>query len=282
MSQPQPAASTARCAVIAGKGRFPLLVTQEAKRQGLQVIVMGLKGWADPELARHANVYEEVQVGHLGRLIERLKFHGVRQAVMAGQVTKAVLDDTGVVFDALTLAILATVKDRSVPGLLGAVAERLAKDGITLLDSSSFLTANLCPAGPLTRRRPTAEETRDIAVGAEAARRIASLDVGQTVLVKDGVVIAVEAVEGTNAAIRRAHAMRGPGFVVVKMAAPAHDRRFDLPVIGLDTIDTVVETGGRCVAMEQGVVLILDKDAVIQAADTAKLCLIGIEPPAAP
>ena len=268
-----------RIAIIAGAGRFPFHVAQEAKRQGLGVVVMGIQGWVDRSLASQVDTFEEVAVGQLGRFIDRLKAHEIHQAIMAGKVTKEVLLDRGAVFGPEALGVLRTVRDVSVPALLGAIGTRLARDGITLLDSSTFLQANLCPVGVLTSRAPTTMEREDIRVGLEAARAISDLDIGQTVVVKGRVVVAVEALEGTDATIRRAHALAGDGLVVVKTASANQDRRCDLPVVGTETIATLTDSGVSCLAIEAGTTLLLDREVLITSANAANLCLIGVIPP---
>ena len=265
-----------RLAIIAGAGRFPFYVAEEAKRQGLSVIALGIQGWADPELARHVEAYEEIHIGKLGQLIQRLKAHGAQQVLMAGKVTKEVLFKNILSFDREMLAIVTRVRDASVNGLLGAVGDRLAREGIQLLDSSTYLKTSLCPADVLTLRRPSSSEQEDIQIGLRAARTLADLDAGQTVVVKERVIVALEALEGTDAAIRRAHALAGDGLVVVKTAAPKQDRRFDLPVIGMTTIETLRDSGVRCMALEAGATLLLDRAAVVAAADAAQICLIGV------
>jgi DUF1009 family protein len=271
-----------RIAILAGAGLFPLHVAQEAKRHGHTVIVLGMKGWADPALAVKADAYEEVAVGQLSRLIERLRQLGARKLIMAGKVTKDVLWRDRGSFDLEMAGVLRHVRGFSAPQVLGAVGKRLAREGITLLDSSTFLRGSLCPAGSVTRRRPTAAQQKDIRLGFEAARALAALDIGQTVAVKDGVVIAVEALEGTDAAIRRAHELAGEGLVVVKAGGPKQDRRFDLPVVGPETVQRLRDARAACLAVEAGTTLLLDRDAVIAAADAAGLCLIGVPPPARP
>lgn len=266
------------CAIIAGSGSFPLHVAREAKRQGWTVVAVGLKGWADSSLAQQADVYEEVAVGQLGRLIDRLKAHQVHEAVMAGKVTKAALFDPRASFDPETLGLLARVKETSVNGVLGAIADRLSQDGITLLDSSTFLKDALCPVGALTHRSPTAQEEEDVQAGLSVARQIAQLDIGQTVVVKHKVIVAVEALEGTDAAIARAGQVAGAGCVVVKMASPRQDRRFDLPVLGPRTIEVALSAGVTCLAVEAHTTLVLDKDAALARADAANLCVVGVEP----
>ncbi len=270
-----------RVALIAGAGRFPFEVAREAKRQGLQVVAIGIQGWADPSLQAEVDAYEELPIGQIGRLIERLKAHQTTQAVMAGKVTKQVLLGPKAGFDVEALALLARTKEMSVPALLGAVAQRLARDGITLLDSSTFLQANLCPAGVLTTRHPTAAESADIQLGIQAARAIAALDIGQSVVVKSGVVVAVEALEGTDEAIRRAHALARSGLVVVKTASATQDRRFDLPIIGLETLEVCRAHGVACLAVEARMTLLLDRARLLERANADGLCLIGVDVPAA-
>jgi DUF1009 family protein len=267
-------------AIIAGAGRFPFEVAREGKRQGCRVIVLGIRGWADGGLARQADVYEEIAVGELGRLIERLKAHEVRQVIMAGKVTKDILLRGQQDFDAEARGIVQRAADASVNRLLGEIAALLAREGITLLDSSTFLREALCPTGAVTARGPTSDEAADISVGFRAARQLASLDIGQTVVVKHRVVVAVEALEGTDAAIQRAHALAGSGLVVVKAASPSQDHRFDLPVVGLETVDTLVQHGVCCLAVQAHTTLLLDRNALIERANASNLCLVGVEPPA--
>lgn len=267
-----------KIAIIAGAGQFPLHVAREAKRQGAHVVAVGLRGWADPSLVTAADAYEELAVGQLGRLIEYLKSHQIRQAIMAGKVTKGVLFDERATFDAQTLEVLSQVREYSVTALLGAIANRLALEGVTLLDSSTFLKDHLCPQGVLTSRGPTPAEHEDIRTGLRVARALAAMDVGQTVVVRHRVIIAVEAFEGTDAAIRRAHELAGKELVVVKTASPNHDRRFDLPVIGTETIHTLTNSGASCLAVEADTTVLLERASLIASANTAGLSLIGIVP----
>ncbi len=272
---------TLRLGLIAGAGRFPFHIAQEAKRQGAAIAAIGIRGWADPGLAAEVDAYQELSIGQLGQLIQWLKAQGVRQAVMAGKVTKDVLLDPRTQFDQDALAVLGQVKELSVPAVLGAIAKRLAGEGVVLLDSSTFLRTYLCPEGVLTATAPTAAQQEDIRVGLGAARQLAALDIGQTVVVKGRVIVAVEALEGTDAAIRRAHDLAGDGLVVVKAAAPDQDRRFDLPVIGRDTLKTLVASGVTCLAVQAGSTLLLEREALIRAFDAAGICLIGVAEPAA-
>ena len=267
---------TSCIALIAGAGQFPFHVAAAAKRQGVRVVAIGIQGWADPALAKAVDAYEELGIGRLGELIARLKAQQVCSAIMAGKVTKEVLLSQRETFDAEAGQILAGAKEFSVGALLGAIGERLAKEGITLLDSSTFLQADLCRAGVATSRAPTEAEQADIAVGIRAARQLAALDIGQTVVVKNRVVVAVEALEGTDAAIQRAHTLSGGGLTVVKTASPGQDRRFDLPVVGPTTIATLQAAEVSCLALEAGTTLLLDRPAVLAAANAAKLCIVGV------
>jgi DUF1009 family protein len=269
-----------RIGVIAGAGRFPLHVAERARRRGLAVFAVGLRGWVDPALATHVEGFAELSVGQLGELIRWFASRGVRQAIMAGKVAKAALLEPPEAFDAVARRVLAQARERSAPAILGAVGECLAEAGIRLLDSSTFLADELCPAGVVSARGPTASELEDVRIGWAAARAIAGLDIGQTVVVKARLIVAVEAMEGTDAAIRRAHALAGEGLVVVKAASPRQDRRFDLPVVGLETIATLADVKASCLGVEAGSCLLLDRDALVAAADARGLCLIGVEPDA--
>ena len=270
---------TGRLAIIAGAGRFPFHVAESAKRQGLRVVAVGIHGWVDPGLAAYVDAYEEVSIGSLRRLLDSLKAHGITQAIMAGKVTKAVLLEQSSSFDAETRSVLNQAQDASVGTLLSAVAARLAQEGIALLDSSTFLQGDLCPVGVLTTRAPSARETSDIDLGQRAARAIANLDIGQTIVVKGRVIVAVEALEGTDAVIHRAHQLAGSGLVVVKVAATDHDRRFDLPVIGPETVSVLIEANVSCLALEAGVTLLLERESLLTCMNNASLCLIGLHLP---
>ena len=268
--------TNSRVAIIAGAGRFPFYVAHEARRRGFFVGAVGLHGWADPSLAGQVDAYEELAVGELGRLIRFLKSREISEAIMAGKVTKEVLLDQRTAFDAEALGLLREVREFSVSSLLGAIGQHLEREGIRLLDSSTFLESALCPAGPLTARQPTPAEADDLELGRTVARALAALDVGQTVIVKGRVVVAVEALEGTDAAIRRAQALAGSGLVVVKMASPTQDRRFDLPVIGPETLATLQAAGVTCLGVEAGATLLLEREALVASANASGMCLVGL------
>jgi DUF1009 family protein len=268
-----------RLGLIAGNGRFPFLVLEAARRAGHAVTVIAIKEEAFPELDAEAArepvaLLHRVSLGQLGKCISLLKAAGVEQAVMAGQVkhTKLFAD---IVPDLTLLGLLMRLKSRNTDALIAAVADVLRDHGITLLDSTALLMPLLAGEGTLTRRAPTADERRDLEVGYRAADLIAGLDIGQTVAVKAGAVVAVEAMEGTDALIRRAGELAGAGVTIVKVAKPNQDMRFDVPVIGLATIATMKAAGATTLSVDAGRALMIDGGAIVTAADAADITIVG-------
>ncbi len=264
--------------LIAGGGRFPLLFAESARRAGHRVIAVAHRNETDPGLAERVDALTWVKLGQIGHLVEALKAGGATQSVMLGAITKrrffqdAMLDATG-------LRVLARVAIRSDDNLLRAMARFLEEEGVPITDPTPFLQDRLAPEGVLGRHAPTPEEREDARYGMELARGIGRLDLGQTVVVKDRVALAVEALEGTDACIRRGGELaRSGGFVVAKAVKPGQDRRFDLPAVGPDTVDVLREAGGRVLAMEAGATLVMDQDRMIEKADRAKIVLLGVKP----
>ncbi|MBI3292073.1 MAG: LpxI family protein [Elusimicrobia bacterium] len=218
-----------------------------------------------------------VSLGQLGRVIDFFHAEGVSQAVMAGQVKHTQLF-RGILPDARALKLLLRVKDKRADALLSAVSSELASEGIELLPSTTYLDHLLPTPGCLTRRSPSAQERADLDFGFPVAKAIAELDIGQTVAVKSQAVVAVEAMEGTNACIQRAGQLTGGGFVVVKVARPRQDFRFDLPVIGPLTIRTLAEQGAHVLGIEAHKTLLLEKDDLLAAARAADITLIAFAP----
>src|SRR5688572_17429411 len=255
-----------RIGLIAGNGRFPFLVLQGATSLGHDVTVVAVKEEAFPELEeearRHGADLHWVSLGHLGKCIKILKSSGVSQAVMAGQV-KHVKIFSGIVPDLTLLSVLTKLKARNTDALISAVAEVMRGEGIELLDSTAFLRPLLARPGTLSRRAPAAEEHEDLVFGYRMADALAALDIGQTIVVKDKAVVAVEAMEGTDEVIRRAGHLAGKGFSVVKVAKPRQDMRFDVPVVGLATIRTMQAAGGTALSLDAGKALIFDRDAFV-------------------
>jgi hypothetical protein len=268
----------ARIGLIAGNGRFPFLALQGARSLGHDVTVVAVKEEAFPELedaARAAGAdLHWVSLGHLGKCIKVLRQADVRQAVMAGQVKHAKIF-SGIVPDFTLLSVLTKLRSRNTDALISAVAEVLREQGIELLNSTAFLEPLLARPGTLSRREPTAEERDDLAFGYRMADAIAALDIGQTVVVKDKAVVAVEAMEGTDAVIRRAGDIAGSGTRVVKVAKPAQDMRFDVPVVGVATIEMMKRAGATAISVDAGKTLIVDGDRFFDAANVAQIAVVG-------
>ena len=268
-----------RLGLIAGNGRFPFLVLDAARGAGHEVTVIALKEETFPELADLAArppsaALHWISLGQLGKCISLLKGAGVTQAVMAGQVkhTKLFAD---IVPDFALLGVLMKLKARNTDALISGVADALRDHGIELLNSTAFLTPLMARAGVLTRRAPDDEERADLEYGYRIADAVAGLDLGQTIVVKAAAVVAVEAMEGTDAVIARAGALAGAGTRVVKVAKPNQDMRFDVPVVGVSTIDAMKEAGATALSVDAGKTLMIDGDAIVKAADLAGICIIG-------
>jgi DUF1009 family protein len=267
-----------RIGLIAGNGRFPFLALQGARSLGHDVTIVAVKEEAFPELedaARDAGAdLHWVSLGHLGKCIKVLKNAGAAQAVMAGQVKHAKLF-SGIVPDLTLLSVLTRLRARNTDALISAVADVLKGEGIELIDSTAFLAPLLAREGSLTHRAASSEEIEDFAFGYRMADAIAALDIGQTIVVKHGAVVAVEAMEGTDAVIRRAGDIAGPGTRVVKVAKPNQDMRFDVPVIGAATIDAMRKAGATALSVDAGRTLVMDGERVFRAADEAGVAIVG-------
>ena len=266
-----------RIGIIAGNGRFPFLALQGARSLGHDITVVAVKEEAFPELeqaARDVNAsYHSVSLGHLGKCIKILKHDGVSQALMAGQVKHAKIF-SGIVPDLTLLSVLTKLKARNTDALISAVADVLRGHGIELLNSTAFLGPLLAREGVLTRRAPDDGERTDFEFGYRMADAIADLDIGQTIVVKDKAVVAVEAMEGTDEVIRRAGTLAG-GVRVVKVAKPKQDMRFDVPVIGVATIDAMRAAGATALTIDAERTLVIDGDQVFGAADDAGIAIVG-------
>ncbi len=268
-----------RIGLIAGNGRFPLLALDAARNLGHDVTVIAIRDEADPAISQAvddglATDLHWVSLGQLGRCITLLKDAGISRALMAGQVKHTKLF-AGVVPDLTLLSVLRRLKARNTDALISAVADVLGEHGIELVDSTSFLRPLLARPGTLTRRGPTAEERADLQFGYRMADAIAALDIGQTIVVKDRAVVAVEAMEGTDEVIDRAARLAGPGICVVKVAKPNQDMRFDVPVIGIRTIHALRAARAAALSIDADRALVLDGDAVFDGADEIGLAVVG-------
>ena len=264
--------------LIAGNGRFPFLVLDAARAQGYDVTVIATKEEAFKDLegaARTAGVaFHWISIGQLGTCIRLLKDAGASQAVMAGQVkhTKIFRD---IVPDATFMKLLAKLPFQNTDGLIGAVAGALREHGIELIDSTSLLSPLLAKPGVMTERYPSEEERKDFEFGYPIADVIAGHDIGQTIAVKHRAVVAVEAMEGTDEVIGRAGHLAGDGVRIIKVAKPNQDMRFDVPVIGLATIQAMRVAGAKALSVDAGKTLMFEKDALLRSANEAGITIIG-------
>ena len=268
--------------LIAGNGRFPFLVLDAARGAGHDVTVIAIKEEAQPELGEAAvgppaSACHWVSLGQLGKCLSLLRAAQVTHVVMAGQVkhTKLFAD---VFPDRFMLGVLTRAKTRNTDALIAGVADVLREHGIEVLDSTAFLAPLLAPEGVLTRRSPTEQESGDLEFGTRVADALAGLDVGQTIAVKSAAVVAVEAMEGTDAVIARAAQLAGPGVRIVKVAKPNQDMRFDVPVVGVPTIEAMKAAGATALSVDSGKTLMIDGQAVVAAADAADIAIIGRPP----
>jgi UDP-2,3-diacylglucosamine hydrolase len=276
--------SSEKLGLIAGNGKFPLLVLDAARARGEQVVVAAIKEEAFQEIEQHgAAAVHWMSLGELGKLIDTFKREGVTRALMAGQVKHKQIFSS-IRPDWRMAKLLFSGGARNTDALIGGVARVLADEGITLIDSTAYLQPLLARAGMLTRRAPTSAEQRDIAYGRQVARHLAQYDIGQTVVVAEAACIAVEAMEGTDATIQRAGEIMASlggasalarNLTVVKVAKPNQDMRFDVPVIGSNTIETMRRAGATCLALDAEKCLLLDGDAMIHAADEAKIAIVA-------
>jgi len=277
--------------LIAGNGRFPFLLLDAARAHGAEVVVAAIKEETDKEMDARAAADAGVRVhwlslGELSRLIETFQREGVTQAVMAGQVKHKQIFSS-IRPDWRLAKLLLSLRTKNTDMLLGAVAKVLGDEGIELVSSTSYLEPLLAKPGVLTARKPTEQEERDIAYGCDVARAVAGFDIGQTVVVASQACVAIEAMEGTDAAIERAGELMGSleetastldrSLTVIKVAKPKQDMRFDVPVIGVQTIETMRRAGATCLAIEAGRTLVFDADNVMTIADAAGIAVVALE-----
>lgn len=267
-----------RWALIAGNGRFPFLVLEGARSQGIEMVVLALKEETFPEIERNAPRVHWVSLGELGRALDVLRQEEVTHAVMAGQVKHKQIFSS-IRPDWQMAKLLMSLATKNTDSLLGAVAKLLEDQGIQLVDSTAFLRPLLPEPGVLTRRAPDERETADIAYGREIARQIAGLDLGQTVVVRDRACVAIEAMEGTDETIERAGRIAaGQPLVVVKVSKPGQDMRFDVPVVGLPTIEVMKHAGATALAIDARRTLAIDREQMVAAADAASIAVQAFEP----
>jgi DUF1009 family protein len=260
--------------IIAGNGVYPRLLADAARRAGVKKIVAAaFTDETDDRLAPKVDEIQWMRVGQLAKLISHFRNAGVANAIMAGQIAPNNLFDLRP--DWKTLLLLARLKRRNAESIFAAIGDELARSGITLLPATSFLEDCLAPAGLVAGRKLTHREEDDVAFGFEIAREVSRLDIGQTVIVKNGTVLAVEGFEGTNETIKRGGALGGKNAIMVKVAKPDQDMRFDVPVIGVATIEVAADAHLRVIAVDAQRTLLLEKDALVEQAARANLSIVA-------
>jgi len=275
---PSAAKPSPQWGLIAGNGRFPFLVLEGARSQGIEMAVIALREEASPEIEKAAKRVHWVSLGEISRTIELLHQESVTRAVMAGQVKHSKLF-ASIRPDWRLAKLLLSLPRKNTDSLIGAVARVLESEGITLVDSTAFLNPLVPQPGVLTRRAPNAREAADIAYGLDVARHIAAMDLGQTVVVRDQACVAIEAMEGTDETIERAARIAGGAELsIVKVSKPGQDMRFDVPVIGLPTIEVMKRSNAKALAIDARRTLLFDRAELIKAADEAGIAIQAFEP----
>lgn len=261
--------------LIAGNGKFPFLVVEGARQAGASLAVAAIKEETDKRIETVAETFVWVGIGQLGKMISFFKNQGVERVIMAGQV-KHVQIFSGALPDLRMLKMLYNLPRRNTDALIGGVADELVKEGIELIDSTYFVRDYLAREGVLTRRKPNEIERGNVEYGLHVANEIARLDLGQTIVVRANACVAVEAMEGTDATVRRAGKLAKGKLTVVKVAKPNQDMRFDVPVVGLPTVETMVKAGATCLCLTAGKTLIFDREEMIALADKNKISIVAV------
>ena len=263
--------------IIAGNRKFPQIFAEEARRTGIKrLVAVAFEGETEPAIEPLVDHVEWMKLGQLGKLIETFKKNQVRDVVMVGQIAPKNLFK-GLRLDMRMTMLLARLKKRNAETIFGAIGQELAKDGLRLVPHAQFLERLIPKAGVLTNRKPTKEEQEDLEFGFRIGKSIADLDIGQTVVVKRGTVLAVEAFEGTDAALLRGGQLGGGDAVAVKVTKPSQDMRFDIPCIGNTTIEILKQAGITVLGIEAGRTLLLEQDPLLASANKAGISIVALE-----
>ncbi|TAN36172.1 MAG: LpxI family protein [Verrucomicrobia bacterium] len=266
----------AKLGIIAGKGHYPLLLAESARQQGVrEIFALAFHGETERRIQKLADRVVWVRLGQLSAAYAALQASGVPHFVMAGQITPTSLFNMRM--DRELLALLGRLRERNAHSIFGALTAELSQRGIEMLPASRFMEAHMPDPGILTTRAPTPEQQADIELGQKVAKTTSGLEIGQTVAIKNGTILAVEAFEGTDETIQRAGKLGGPGAVVVKVSKRGHDVRFDLPVVGERTLKSLRKAGVAVLAVEARRTILLDRPAIIAQAERQGLCLVAIE-----
>ena len=262
--------------IIAGMGELPVIIAKDARERGYKVITVALETLASLEMDSVSDEIRWVNPGKFGELIDILKKHQIKEAIMAGKVPKSLLYKSKITPDLRAVKLLFSIKDKSDDAILNAITKELAGEGIEIIDTTKFSPHLLTPVGCLTRKKPDEEQWKDIEFGWKIAREIGKLDIGQTVVIKGKAVMAIEAIEGTDEAILRGGKWAGDGAVVVKVSKPQQDMRMDVPAVGPDTLKSMEKVNAKVLALEAHRSMIVDRETVIRAAESAGIVIVGI------
>lgn len=266
---------TKKIGLIAGAGEMPFIWARAAKGKGAEIIAVAIVEEARKGLEGVASQLHQFSVGQVGKIIKTFKDEGIKELVFIGKVNKSLIFKD-IKFDLRAIALMARLRDRKDDTIMLAIVDELRGEGITVLEQTIFLEDMMPGPGVLTKRRPTKDEMADIEFGLEMAKGIAGLDIGQTVVIKKKAVMAVEAIEGTDEAIKRGGALGKDGIVVVKVAKPDQDLRFDIPTVGMDTLRNVIYAGGKTLALEANKTFFVDMTEVIKEADRNGVAIVAI------
>jgi UDP-2,3-diacylglucosamine hydrolase len=260
--------------IIAGNGVYPRLLADGAHRVGVEkIVIAAFTGETDPTLEQHVELVEWMRVGQLGRLLKFFRSEGIHHAIMAGQIAPKNLFDLRP--DLKALMLLGKLKKRNAESIFAAIADELAKIDVDLLPATTFLEDSIAKLGLIAGPKLSPRQEHDVELGWNSAKEIARLDIGQTIIIKNGTIVAVEALEGTNEAIKRGGKLAREGAVMVKVSKPNQDMRFDVPVIGVETVRIAAESGVRVIAVEAGKTLLLERDAVIALANGSNISVVA-------
>ena len=260
--------------IIAGNGVYPRLIADAARKAGVRnIVAAAFKDETDPVLEQHVDVLEWMRVGQLGRLLKFYRSQDIHHAIMAGQIAPKNLFDLRP--DLKAVMLLGKLKERNAESIFAAIADELAKIDVDLLPATTFLEDSLARSGLIAGPELSPRQEHDVNLGWNVAKEIARLDVGQTIVIKNGTIVAVEALEGTNEAIKRGGALAREGAVMIKVSKPNQDMRFDVPVVGIETVRVAAESGVRVIAVEAGKTLLLERDAVVNLAEAASITIVG-------
>jgi DUF1009 family protein len=272
-------AGPVKLGLIAGMGGLPLVLASEARKKGFYIVAIALQPPADESLKPLADEFHKISVGRFGGLLSLLKKKSIRDGVMAGKIPKTLLyeNKSSIIPDLKAVKLLFSLKDHADDTILGAVVREIERHSITVHKTTEFTRDLLVTEGVMTGRKPSKKELRDIEFGWEIAKNIGGMDIGQTVVVKDLAVMAVEAIEGTDRAIARGGKLAENGAVVIKVSKPRQDMRFDVPVAGTETLKAMKKVSAGVLALEAGKCLIMDKEEFIREADKAGISVVGVK-----